>query len=364
MKNEVPVRRQLAGRPRIALALGGGGARGLAHIGVIDALDRAGIGVDFVAGSSMGGLIGALHASGLAVPELIAIARKFRFPRWFVPGALLGWEQVFPSAAAALVDTFAALRTPLALTATDIEAGSQIVLHCGQLLPAVRATCAIPGGLPPERIGGHWLVDGGVVNLLPVDVAWMADPDLVIAVRVGGPRARRMPQLAWKATGWLAGLGRFVPNPITARLSFEMLVRASEILLERQTALCAAMTDPEVLIEPELGDMGLRDFGRLDEAVAAGRQATEAVLPALERLLASPRPQSTFASDAHGRYVDPVCAMVIHPTRARATASHAGTTYYFCSANCCDRFCRDPAGYLVASKLRFGMPSEDHGDRH
>lgn len=356
MNEEVPalaVCQEPARRPRIALVLSGGGARGLAHIGVLDALARAGIEVDFVAGSSMGGLIGALHSSGLMVPELIAIARGFRFPRWFVPGALLGWEQVFPSAAAALADTFAALRTPLALTATDIEAGSQVVLHCGRLLPAVRATCAIPGGLPPERIDGRWLVDGGVVNLLPVDVAWMADPDLVIAVRVGGPRVRRMPQLDRKMTGWLAGLGRFLPNPITARLSFEMLVRASEILLERQTALCAAMTDPEVLIEPELGDIGLRDFGRLDEAVAAGRRATEAVLPTLERLLASPRPQSTLASDAHGRYVDPVCAMVIQPTRARATVSHGGTTYYFCSANCCDRFLRDPARHIDKAALSF-----------
>lgn len=343
-------------RPRLALALGGGGARGLAHIGVLEVLEREGLAPGFVAGTSLGGLVGALHASGQSSQQLVQIARSFRFPRWFLPGGLLGWGRIFPSAAEALPARFADLVTPLALTAVDIEEGSQVVLHTGSLLPAVRATCAIPGVLPPERINGRWLIDGGVANVLPVDVAWMADPDLVIAVRVGGPRARRMPQLAWRTTGMLYGLGRFIPNPATAKASFEILARAAEIILERQTALSAAMTDPEVLIEPELGDMGLRDFHRLEDAVAAGRRAADAALPALERLLASPRRQSTGAPDAPNRHVDPVCAMVIHPMRARATATHGGGLYYFCSVNCRDRFLRSPARYLGSTKLAFGTP--------
>ena len=348
---DVPAR-----RPRVALALGGGGARALAHIGVLQVLEREGVAPDFIAGSSMGGLIGALHASGLASRDLVRIAQSFRFPRWFLPGGLLGWEQIFPSAAGALPATFEDLAAPLAIAATDIEEGCQVVLHTGGLLPAVRATCALPGVLPPERIGARWLVDGGVVNVLPVDVAWMADPDLVIAVRVGGPRARRLPQLAWRTTGILSRLGHFVPNPATAKISFELLTRAAEIILERQTALCAAMTDPEVLIEPELGDMGLRDFHLLGDAVAAGHRAAEAALPALTHLLASPRQRSAETPEALSRQFDPVCAMVIHPMRARATATHEGVLYYFCSANCCDRFLRSPARYLGSMKLAFGPP--------
>jgi NTE family protein len=323
---------------------------------VLQVLELEGIAPGFVAGSSIGGLVGALHASGLPSRDLVRIARSFRFPRWFLPGGQLGWARIFPAAAEALPPTFEDLRTPLAVTAVDIEEGSQVVLQSGSLLPAVRATCALPGVLPPERIGGRWLVDGGVVNVLPVDVAWMADPDAVIAVRVGGPRARRMPQLAWKMTGLLSRLGRFVPNPATAKISFEILARAAEIVLERQTALSAAMTDPEVLIEPELGDMGLRDFDRIEEAVAAGRRAAEAALPALVRLLASPPRQSTETPDPLSRHVDPVCAMVIHPTRARATATHDRMVYYFCSVNCRDRFLRSPARYLGSTKLAFGPP--------
>lgn len=342
-----------ARRPRLALALGGGGARGLAHIGVLQVLEREGIVPGFVAGSSVGGLVGALHASGLPSRDLIQIARSFRSPRWLLPGGLLGWARIFPSAAEALPRTFEDLGTPLAITAVDIEDGSQVVLHTGSLLPAVRATCALPGVLPPERIGGRWLVDGAVANVLPVDVAWMADPDLVIAVRVGGPRTRRMPQLASGMTGMLFRLGRIVPNPATAKISFEILARAAEIVLERQTALSAAMTDPEVQIEPELGAMGLRDFHRLEDAVAAGRRAAEAALPALAALLASPRRPSTEASDPLSRHFDPVCAMVIHPRRARATATHEGILYFFCSANCRDRFLRSPARYLGSTKLAF-----------
>lgn len=345
-----------ARQPRLAIVLGGGGARALAHIGVLQVLELEGIKASFVAGSSMGGLLGALHASGLPARSLLEIARHFRFPRWFLPGGVLSWARIFPSAAEALPARFEDLRTPLALTAVDIEEGSQVVLQTGGLLPAVRATCAIPGVLPPECLGGRWLVDGGLVNVLPVDLAWMADPDLVVAVRVGGPRARRLPQLRWPATGILSRLGSFVPNPATAKMSFELLARAAEIILERQTALCAAMTDPEVLIEPELGDMGLRDFDRLDVAVAAGRRAAEAALPALVRLLGTERRRSADGADALSRHFDPVCAMVIHPVRARATADHEGVRYYFCSVNCRDRFLRSPARYLGSTKLGFGSP--------
>ncbi len=252
--------------------LGGGGARALAHIGVLQVLELEGIKASFVAGSSMGGLLGALHASGLPSRSLLEIARHFRFPRWFLPGGVLSWARIFPSAAEALPARFEDLRTPLALTAVDIEEGSQVVLHTGGLLPAV----------------------------LPVDLAWMADPDLVVAVRVGGPRARRLPQLRWPATGILSRLGSFVPNPATAKMSFELLARAAEIILERQTALCAAMTDPEVLIEPELGDMGLRDFDRLDDAVAVGRRSGRAQ-PPLRSGVCDGDPPGTGSGDSRSR---------------------------------------------------------------
>ena len=347
--------------PRIALALGGGAARGLAHIGVLEVLEREGIRADFIAGSSMGGLIGALYATGFHSREVAAIARSFRFPRWFIPGGVLDWGSLFASSVPALSGTFEELERPLAVTAVDLEAGAQVVIHSGPLLPAVQATCTVPGVLAPVKLGGRWLVDGGLMNVLPVDVAWMSDPDVVVAVKVGAVRERRVPQLDWRVTSLLSRLGGIIPNPATAKVTFEILVRAVEIMLDRQTALAAAMTAPEFLIEPALGDMGLRDFHRLDDAVEAGRRAAEVALPALARLLESPSAAPATAERVLSLRFDPVCSMVINPSRARATTTRRGQTYYFCSENCRECFERDPDAYLRGALLDLDGETADEG---
>ncbi len=340
-------------RARLALALGGGGARGLAHVGVLDVLEREGIRVDFLAGSSMGGLIGALSAAGLDAREIADLAKDFRFPRWFIPGGLVSWSSIFGAAANALPATFAELKTPLAVTAVDLEAGTQVVIHAGALRPAVEATCAVPGVLPPVKVGTRWLVDGALLNLIPVDVAAIADPDVVVAVKVGAARDRRMPQLNWRVTPWFSRLGGFVPNPATAKIALELLARAAEIVLDHQTALAEAMIGPELLIAPELGDIGLRDFHRVSEAVAAGRRATEAALPTIEKLMKSPPAHRAQADRALSLHFDPVCGMVINPERARAQSVHEEATFYFCSLNCRDRFEHDPAACAGRPALHF-----------
>jgi NTE family protein len=338
--------------PSLALVLGGGAARGLAHIGVLEVLEREGIQAACVVGSSMGGLIAALHAAGADARELRAIARTFRFPRWFVPGAIVDWQSIFSGAARLLGErTFEGMARPLFVTATDLETGEPVLLEHGQVLPAVRATCAVPGVLLPERIEGRWLVDGGLVNLVPVDVAWAMDPDVVVAVRAGGYRARKLPQLDSPLTPFLARLGSAIPNPATAKMSFEILVRAAEIALDRATSLAAAMSGPEVLVEPDVKDIGLRDFHRLDDAIAAGRLAAERALPRIRAQLdgfgQAPRP--SLGAAASPRLIDPVCKMMVSPARARARVQRDGRDYYFCSENCRDCFERDPRRYLQAA---------------
>ncbi len=341
-------------RPSTGLVLGGGAARGLAHIGVLEVLEREGVRIDFIAGSSMGGLIGALSASGLRAGEIEVVAREFYFPRWFVPGGLLSWDSLFSSAIPALSGAFEDLETQLVVVAVDLEEGCQVLLHSGPLLPAIRATCSVPGVLPAVKLDGRWLVDGGLLNVLPVDAAWMADPDVVIAVKAGATTARPLPQLDWPVTNFVSRLGGMIPNPATAAISFEVLVRAAEIILDRQTALATAMTGPEVLIEPELGDLALRDFDRLDDAMSAGRRAAEAALPEIVRAIESPRGAPSAGERLLQLRFDPVCGMVISPSRARGTSPLDGITYYFCSANCLDCFERDPDRYLRASTLASG----------
>jgi NTE family protein len=182
--------------PRWALVLGGGGARGLAHIGVLEVLEEEGLRPSFLVGTSMGGVVAALSAAGQPADRILELARGFRFPRWFIPGGLVTWNRIFAPAARALVGlSFGQLALPVAVIAVDLEAGRQVVLHEGPLLPALRATCAVPGVLPPVEVEERWLVDGALVNALPVDVAAMADPDLVVAVRAGGHGPRSMPDL-------------------------------------------------------------------------------------------------------------------------------------------------------------------------
>ena len=215
---------------------------------------------------------------------------------------------------------------------------------------------------PAPRRGRLALALGGgsARGLAHIDVAWMLNPEIVVAVQVGAPRERRLPQLEWWLSTWLSRLGQIIPNPGTAKVTLEVLMRAAEIMLTRQMGLAAAMTSPEVLIEPELGDIGLRDFHRLAGAVEAGRRAAEAALPQLLRLMEDPVGAARTAERTLSLRFDPVCAMVINPSRARSSAVYRARNYYFCSSNCRDCFERDPARYLEGTAVDFGTePREE-----
>jgi NTE family protein len=330
--------------PQFALVLGAGGARGLAHVGVLEVLEEAGLTPGFLVGTSMGGVVAALAAAGRSAGEIHEMARGFRFPRWYVPGRFVTWDQIFAPAARALAGlTFEELARPLAVVAVDLEAGRQIVLHQGDLLPALRASCAVPGVLPPVEIAGRFLVDGAVANALPIDVAAMAEPDIVVGVRVGGHGWRLVPSLRRPWHRLVERLGEVVPNPLSALAGFEVLARSAEIALDRQGTLASAMVEPHVLVDVRVGDVGLREFHRLDEVVAAGRRATAGALPSLTLGLrgARPRPGTRERLMLH---LDPVCDMVVSPGRA-AAISHDARTFYFCSVTCRDAFLRRHAGH-------------------
>jgi NTE family protein len=347
-----------ASQPRLSLALAGGAARGLAHVGVLAVLEREHIRADFIAGTSMGGLIGALSAVGLDASAIERLARGFHFPRRFVPGGLLDWSQIFPTAVPVLRGwDFERLSTELAMTAVDLERGRQVILHEGSVLAAVRATCAVPGVMPPEKIDGRWLVDGGLVNILPVDLACAACADIVLAVKPKAGHRHRMRYLDSHGASLLSRVGRLVPNPATAKLSFEVLVRAAEIALETTATFASSMTGPDLLIEPDIDDIGMRDFGRAAEAIAAGRRATEGILPALRTLLALPPRAAVDRTDRLAVvHFDPVCGMAIGAARAASSACFDGTTYYFCSTNCCDRFAAAPPRYVNTRTNRVMHP--------
>lgn len=346
MNTQVVSPANMSRRPTVAVALGGGGARGLAHLGVLEVLGTEGIRPCFIAGTSIGGLVGALWATALPAEDIIRAARSFRLPGRFMPGRALVWEKIFPSAVPILAGrSFEDLATPLVVAAVDLLTGDEIALGTGPLLPAIRATCAIPGALDPERIGERCLTDGGVTNVLPVDLAWSADPDMVIAVNIMA-RAPPMLRLDTALCRAATKLGRLGPNPLTAYYSYGIAMRAVEIALNRQRAMAVAMAGPEVLIDVDLGDVLVSDFHRLDEVLEIGRRATRDALPVIRAVLAEKSVEGTREDEAMSLHIDPVCRMSVSSRRARARAERAGVTYYFCSTNCRDVFERHGDRYL------------------
>ena len=274
-------------RPKVGLALSGGGARGLAHIGVLKVLEREGVPVDFLAGTSMGGVIAAGYASGLGAEYIEKEAlRMGRLRNWIdlidrsLPRlGLFEGQKVQEYLARHLGDeTFDDLTIPLALMAVDLETGEEVILRSGRVVDAVRATISLPGVFAPFRLDGCLLVDGGVLNNLPADVVREMGADIVIAVDVGA-KLEDLPRLLEAEKRRL---------PLTQiPLIVETLHRTVGIMEGRITAQKLAEARPEVLIRPALNDgfSLFAGFNRAAECIAAGEKAATAALPGIRKAL-------------------------------------------------------------------------------
>lgn len=294
------------GRPRIALVLSGGGARGFAHVGVLRALEDLRVPIDLVAGASMGAVVGGAYAAGRSVAELEAFARVTdwaailadRPPRDDLPFRRREEDLLVPSriefgldrrglqlppAAVANTSLEAALARllpagagdtplnrlvlPFRCVASDLLSGEMVELAGTPLFASMRASLAMPGVFAPIRVDQRLLVDGGLVRNLPVDIARAMGADVVIAVNVGTPLAGE------EELGSSIGVARQMLHILT-----EQNVRRS--LQELGPA--------DVLIAPDLAGIGFMDFGRSGPAIAAGERATRALAARLQALALSP----------------------------------------------------------------------------
>ncbi len=279
----------------IALALGGGGSRGHAHIGVIRRLEQEGFHIRAVAGTSAGGIVAALYAAGHGADEMESLFSDLDQSKLFGrasgegPG-LLGLS----GASRALGDvlgscTFDDLRIPCAMPATDVKSGREVILNQGRVVDAVLATIALPGIFPPREIMGYQLVDGGVLDPVPVSIARSLAPDLpVVAVVLSqevepdpGPIHLPLPVP--------------VPPPIVERITRTRVAQAFGIFLQAVDAagrmladMRLQMDDPEVILRPEVGGIGLLDVVDVHRVVRAGEKAVEAALPELKKATAWP----------------------------------------------------------------------------
>lgn len=273
----------------IGLALGGGGARGLAHIGLLRVLEREGIPIRFIAGTSMGGLVGALYAAGLPLAEVEAEVRRYsriseqlKLVDISISGAGLSirGRRIYNFLADLLGEelTFADLNLPLAMVAVDLLTGRDVVLQGGTVIDAVRATISVPGVFMPVDLGPYRLVDGGVLNNVPVSVARELGDEPVLAVDVLPSFRQNMPGQQAVVSGLELSLG-----PVYLKETYNVLM-----------IMIAAITDeqlhhypPDLLLRPELpADITLLvGFSRADEIIDAGERAAAEALPQIRRLL-------------------------------------------------------------------------------
>jgi NTE family protein len=292
-------------RLRVGLALGAGSARGWAHIGVIRALERAGVHPDIVAGTSIGALVGAAYASGELdrlekwVLEL-GVADVIRFMDLsFGGGAFKGDRLIEFFRRQAPDRPIETLALAFGAVATSLNTGAEVWLRSGSMLEAVRASIALPGVFTPVRREGSFLVDGGLVNPVPVSLARAMGADIVIAVDLGsdilGRRFRPARHTVTPAGGvqkWLldlrASLGAAAEvesHDDAAQPSIpDVLAACMDIVLVRIARSRMAGEPPELVVAPRLAQLRLFDFHRAHEAIEEGRLAVERVAHSLADL--------------------------------------------------------------------------------
>jgi NTE family protein len=249
-------------RPKIGLALGGGFARGLAHIGVLKVLEAENIPIDFIAGTSVGSVIGAAYASGLSAKELEEIASLVRFKDF--SRFTLSRFGLFSNDKMAVFlrkvlrcKTFEELHIPLAVAATDIVTGEPAVFTSGELVDPVRASCAYPGMFHPVKIGNRLLVDGLLAHSVPAMPLRDMGADRVIS--------------SYLAANWV--------KPGGPRHVFDVIGQCFAIAQEKTCGPWKLASD--VIVEPAIGQFGYDDFVRAPEMIRAGEAATRAAMPAI-----------------------------------------------------------------------------------
>jgi NTE family protein len=255
--------------PAIGLALGGGFARGIAHIGVLKVLEEEGIPVRVVTGTSVGALIGAAYCSGLSIADLEDVAHKVRFTtfaRWTLSryGFASNDRMVAFLNRTLKVKTFEELRIPLGVSATDFNTGEGVVFHSGSIVDPVRASCAYPGMFLPVEIRGRYLVDGMLSHPVPTRPLREMGADRVLAVHLKGTWA----------------------NGEAPRHLFDVIGQSFAIAQDAMSSLWREAAD--LVIEPNVAGFGYDDFQRAGDLIRVGELAMRKALPEVRQWLQVP----------------------------------------------------------------------------
>lgn len=264
------------GQPVVGLALGSGAARGWAHIGVLHALEEEGIFPTVVAGSSAGAVVGAFHAA-YALDRLEDFVRNYTGFRKTIAhldiglghaGMITGkrWLSNFLESYLPARD-FKQLSMPLGVVAVDLISMKEVQVTSGPLIPAIRSSVAVPGFFSPYQFDDMLLVDGGLLNPVPIDLARSLGADIVIAVDLNSDSKQ----------------SKTMPDSITS-----VIERSFETMMQRVHQTNMQLMQPDITITPQLQSIGFLDYHKGKLSIAEGERATYKMMPEIKRLLASP----------------------------------------------------------------------------
>ena len=295
-------------KPRVGLALGSGSARGWAHVGVIRALERAGIHPDLVCGTSIGALVGAAYVGGelerfeqwllsLGVKEVLS------FMDVRMNGGMIKGERLMEFFRRTFIDRpIEELPMPFAAVATALHSGAEVWLREGSTVEAVRASIALPALFTPVVRDGRVLVDGALVNPVPVSLARAMGADIVIAVDLSSDMLNRRPRAepgpkasAAEVSAWRRKLQKSMSTLRPARADgdddaprlpsiLDVITTSLNIMQTRITRSRMAGEPPDAIVAPRLAHLGLLDYHRAKEAIDEGERAVEVALPSLNAL--------------------------------------------------------------------------------
>ena len=311
-------------RPKIGVVFGGGGAKGAAHIGVLKVLEEQKVPVDYIAGTSMGAIVGALYASGLTAEELEKVItaidwkdvfkgdpdrrevdyRRKREDYEHLTGLSVGIKDgkvVFPKGLikdqkvnvlfemlmlhTSDIDDFDNLPIPYRAIATDLETGDMVILKGGRLADAARASMSVPGAFPPVEVDGRLLIDGGIVRNLPVDIVREMGADIIICIDVDKPLPTR------KEIGG----------------SLSVLNQMIDIMMKKNVRDQVKTLGPQdVYINPDLGELGSTDFDKAAEIASHGEEAAREKIESLKRYSVSDAEYAAFIARHHRDLVQEV----------------------------------------------------------
>jgi len=287
-------------RPKLGIALGSGAARGWAHIGVLLALAEHGVTPDFIAGCSMGAMVGAACAAGrLEQLETWALSLDWKGVVGLLDlglrGGLIKGDRLLNMFQGQFVECqFSELALPFAAVATELATGKEIWLREGKVSDAVRASCTVPGLFRPVWREGRYVVDGSVVNPIPVSLCRAMGAEVVVAVDLGSHMRRRfrldltdLPKTTPQRRRLFEVLGPpkqpDMPPPPSI---VDTLLGAIDVMQERIAQARLVSEPPDVLLTPSLGQLGPFEYHRAATAIAEGREVVAQNLPAIRALLA------------------------------------------------------------------------------